>query len=82
MTIIPKPILAQRDLLFITMPLITLSIPTISKMIPIINTTDAMVIAGLTIKTMARTIAMAPRPIRAARDHPGAFGSDITQIRN
>ncbi len=62
-TSIPKPTLAQRDLLLINIPVITLSIPTISKRIPTKYTIDAIASPGEASIDIDKMTASAPNPI-------------------
>jgi hypothetical protein len=62
-TNIPKPILAIRDLLFTKRPLITLSIPTISKRIPIIKIIETSTAPGKARIAIDKIMASAPNPI-------------------
>ena len=65
----------QRDLLGINIPLKTFSIPTINKIIATILTNKTTVNAGETRTAIDIITAIIPRPICAARIHPGDLGS-------
>jgi hypothetical protein len=60
-TIMPKPVLAIH--LLAKRPLMTLSIPTISKRTPIITMIDTIAVPGKTSISIERVIATAPSPI-------------------
>jgi hypothetical protein len=75
-TIIPRPMLPQRDLLGINIPLKTFSIPTINKIIATILTNKTTDNAGEASTNIDIITAITPRPICAARSQPGDLGSE------
>ena len=74
-TIIPRPMLPQRDLLGINIPLKTFSIPTTNNIIATNMTNETTVNAGETRTDIDIITAITPRPICAARSQPGDLGS-------
>jgi hypothetical protein len=75
-TIIPRPMLPQRDLLGINIPLRTFSIPTTNKIIATNMTNETTVNAGEARTDIDIITAITPRPICAARSQPGDLGSE------
>ena len=78
-TIIPRPTLAQRDLLGINIPLKTFSIPTTNNIIAPNMTIETMDDAGEASTNIDIITAMIPRPICAARSQPGDLGSETEE---
>jgi hypothetical protein len=75
-TIIPRPIVPQRDLLGINIPLKTFSIPTTNNIIANNMTIETTANAGEASMDIDIITAITPNPICAERSQPGDLGSE------